>query len=82
LGVDYIEVTSLGGKGKDKLVVKGIDTTIVAKVVEKVLVIKKDVKKELKLLDTTSCVEVEEDDVDNYTNEDSLVPSSQSSDVE
>ncbi len=82
MGVDYIEVTSLGGKGKDKLVVKGIDTTIVAKVVEKVLVIKKDVKKELKLLDTTSCVEVEEDDVDNYTNEDSLVPSSQSSDVE
>ncbi len=83
LGDNHIEVTSPSGNNKDKLVVGGIDTTTMAKAVEKVVVTKKDVRKELKLLDIAGHVEVEEDDgIDNDTNEDSLVPSSQSLDVE
>ncbi len=42
------EVTTPGGKGKDKLVAKGIDITPTPKVLDKVM-IKKDVMKELKL---------------------------------
>ncbi len=53
-----------------------------AKVVEKVM-IKKDVKKELKLPNIVGHVEVEEvDATKNDTKKDSLVPSTQSLDVE
>ncbi len=59
-----------------------IDTTFAAKAMEKVL-IKKDVKKELKLFNIVGHVEVEEvDATKNDTNEDSLIPSTQSLDAE
>jgi len=59
-----------------------IDTNPMAKVVEKV-VIKKDVKKELKLPNNVGHVQIEKvDATKNDTNEDSLAPSTQSLDVE
>ncbi len=59
-----------------------IDTNPMAKVVEKV-VIKKDAKKELKLLNSVGHVEIKKvNATKNDTYEDSLVPSIQSLDVE
>jgi hypothetical protein len=57
------------------LVAKGIDITLTPKVLNKVM-IKKDVRKELKLLDN---VTMDEDlhATNNESNEDSMVPSNQ-----
>jgi hypothetical protein len=69
LAIANVEVTSLGGKGKYKLVDEGINITPMPKVLEKVM-IKKDVKKELKLPNNAT---MDEDlhAADNESNEDS-----------
>ncbi len=75
LVVANVKVTSLGGKGKDRLVAERIDLTLMPKVLDKVM-IKKDVRKELKLPDNAT---MDEDlhVADNESNENSMVPSNQ-----
>jgi hypothetical protein len=69
------EVTTPGGKGKDKLVAKRIDITPMPKVIDKVM-IKKDVKKVLKLPNNVT-MDKDLHATNNESNEDSMVPSNQ-----